>query len=125
MSFVDELKRRNVFRVALVYVATGWLLIQLADILFQTFRSPEWVMQSFTALIALGFPFAVILAWAFELTPDGIKRDSEVTQRSADLRHGRRDWLLIGIIVVAVGYRNTESWPRKRGHGFLPCPHLS
>jgi TolB-like protein len=104
MSFVDELKRRNVFRVALVYVATGWLLIQLADILFQTFRSPEWVMQSFTALIALGFPFAVILAWAFELTPDGIKRDSEVTQRSADLRHGRRDWLLIGIIVAAVGF---------------------
>jgi len=104
MSFVDELKRRNVFRVALVYVATGWLLMQLADILFQTFRSPEWVMQSFTALIALGFPFAVILAWAFELTPDGIKRDSEVAHRSADLRRGQRDWLLIGIIVAAVGF---------------------
>jgi TolB-like protein len=104
MSLITELKRRNVFRVAAVYIATGWLLVQLGDILFETFHSPEWVMQSFTALIALGFPFAVILAWAFELTPEGVKRDSEVTERSADLRHGQRDWLLIGIIVVAVGF---------------------
>ncbi len=104
MSLIAELRRRSVFRVAAVYAAIGWLLIQIADILFETFQSPGWVMQTFTAMIALGFPLAVILAWAFELTPEGIKRDSEVSERNADLRRGRRDWLLITIIVAAVGF---------------------
>ena len=104
MSLIAELKRRNVFRVAAVYIAIGWLLIQLADILFDVFNSPEWVMQSFTALVALGFPFVCVLAWAFELTPEGIKRDGGLADDNAQHRQGQPDWMLIGIIVLAVGF---------------------
>ncbi len=73
MSFIDELKRRNVFRVGIAYVIVAWLLLQVADVVLPTFRTPEWVMQAFTFLLILGFPLALIFAWAFELTPEGLK----------------------------------------------------
>ncbi len=77
-DFFAELKRRNVYKVAVAYGVIAWLLIQAGSILFPTFEAPGWVMKVFVAAIAAGFPIALILAWAFELTPEGIKRTEEV-----------------------------------------------
>src|SRR5437868_4855776 len=73
-NFFAELKRRNVYKVAVAYAVVAWLLIQAASILFPTFEAPGWVMKVFVAVVAAGFPIALILAWAFELTPEGLKR---------------------------------------------------
>jgi TolB-like protein len=102
-NFFGELKRRNVYKVAIAYAVVAWLLIQLASILFPTFDAPSWVMKVFVAMIALGFPVALILAWAFELTPEGIKRVEDV-----DLaRHPSRGraWIYIAMVsaVVSIG----------------------
>ncbi len=78
MSLIAELKRRNVFRVGAAYVIVAWILIEVASVILPTFKTPEWVMQAFTTLVILGFPLAVILAWAFEMTPEGIKRETAV-----------------------------------------------
>ena len=101
-----ELKRRNVFRVGAAYGIVGWLLVEIASVLLPTFEAPDWVMKAFSSLVLLGFPLAVILAWAFELTPEGIKRDTAVN-RTESIRHrtGRRlDFILIGLLSVAVVY---------------------
>ena len=71
----EDLKRRNVFRVGVAYAIVGWLLVEVASVVLPTFEAPEWVMQVFTFLIVLGLPIALVLAWAFELTPGGITRD--------------------------------------------------
>ena len=76
--FFDELKRRNVVRVGIAYVVVGWLVFQVGEVLFPTFGAPEWIFKSLILLIALGFPFALLFAWAFELTPEGIKKTEEV-----------------------------------------------
>jgi TolB-like protein len=78
MSFIIELKRRNVFKVSTAYVVLSWILIQVADIVLPTFGTPEWVGKTITLILILGFPIAVILAWAFELTPKGIKKTRNV-----------------------------------------------
>ncbi len=77
-NFFAELKRRNVYKVALAYAVVAWLLIQAASILLPTFEAPQWVMKVFVTAIAFGFPIALIFAWAFELTPEGIKRTEQV-----------------------------------------------
>lgn len=73
-SIFAELKRRNVFKVGIAYAIVAWLLIQIAAILFPTFNAPAWVMRVFTAIVILGFPLTLIITWAFELTPEGVKR---------------------------------------------------
>jgi serine/threonine-protein kinase len=85
-SFFAELKRRNVYKVAVVYAVTAWLLIQASSILLPTFEAPAWVMKVVVLVVLLGFPIAVILAWAFELTPEGIKQTEDadlLTARAA------------------------------------------
>ena len=74
MSFFDELKRRNVFKVGIAYAVTSWLLIQVTDILFESIGTPPWVMQAMFVVLAAGFIIALILAWAFEMTPSGVKK---------------------------------------------------
>jgi hypothetical protein len=78
MSLFAEARRRNVFRVAVAYAIVAWLLIEVASVLLPTFDAPDWVMKAFSSLVILGFPLALIFAWAFELTPEGIKRESAV-----------------------------------------------
>ncbi|MDH4031269.1 MAG: tetratricopeptide repeat protein [Chromatiales bacterium] len=75
LHFFQELKRRHVIRVAAIYVAVGWVLAEVAGFAADTFGAPDWVVQMFTILILLGFPLVLIGAWAFEITPDGLKRD--------------------------------------------------
>ena len=79
MDFLSELKRRNVYKVAVTYVVVSWLLIQAASILFPTFDAPAWLMKAFVALLALGFLLALIIAWAFEMTPGGMRRTAELS----------------------------------------------
>ncbi len=78
MSLIAELKRRNVFRVGVAYAIVAWLLVEVASVVLPTFGAPEWVMKVVTFLVLLGFPLELILAWAFELTPEGIKQESAV-----------------------------------------------
>jgi hypothetical protein len=78
MSLIAELKRRNVFRVGVAYGIVAWLLVEVASVVLPTFEAPEWVMQVFTFLVILGFPLALVIAWAFKLTPEGIKRETAV-----------------------------------------------
>src|ERR1044071_6688608 len=73
-TFFTELKRRNVYKVAVAYAVVGWLLVQAASILFPTFEAPSWVMKVFVAIVAIGFPIALDIAWAFESSPKGIDR---------------------------------------------------
>jgi serine/threonine-protein kinase len=77
-NFFAELKRRNVYKVAITYAVVAWLLIQAASILFPTFEAPTWVMKVFVVLLALGFALVVFISWAFEATPEGLKRTEDV-----------------------------------------------
>jgi TolB-like protein len=100
-QFFTELKRRNVYRVAAAYAVVAWLLIQLASILFPTFEAPAWVMKVFVAVVAAGFPLALIFAWAFELTPEGLKRTEEVApNESITQRTGRKLTVIVSIIAA-------------------------
>lgn len=103
-SFFAELKRRNVYKVAIAYAVIAWLLIQAASILFPTFEAPAWVMKVVVSVIFLGFPVALVLAWAFELTPEGIKRTHEVDPGSSIThRTGRKlDFLIIAVLLVVI-----------------------
>ena len=100
-NFFAELKRRNVYKVAVAYALVAWLLIQAASILFPTFDAPPWVMKVFVAVLVLGFPIALVFSWAFEITPEGIKREEDVPPNESITHHTGRK--IVGItIVVAV-----------------------
>src|SRR5207248_7253317 len=106
-NFFAELKRRNVYKVAVAYVVVAWLLFQAASILLPTFEAPTWVMKAFTVFLALGFIFAVAISWAFEMTPQGMKRTTDV---SADEIRSMPYWsrkkfagFIIGVAVIAAG----------------------
>lgn len=100
-GFFRELKRRNVYRVAIAYAVVSWLLIQAASILFPTFEAPAWVMKVFVVVIVLGFPITLILSWAFEITPEGIKREEDVAPNESITAHTGRK-LVAATVVLAV-----------------------
>ncbi len=104
MSFFSELKRRNVFRVGIGYAVAGWVLLQVVDLVLENIVAPDWVMKVFMLAVAIGFPIAVIIAWAFEMTPEGIKRESEVDRsQSVTQSTGRKlDRIIIGFLALAV-----------------------
>jgi TolB-like protein/Tfp pilus assembly protein PilF len=103
-GFFAELRRRNVYKVAVAYAIVGWLLVQGASIVFPTFDAPPWVMKVLIAVVVLGFPAALILAWAFEITPEGIKRAQDVApDESITRRTGRKlDLLIIAVLLLVV-----------------------
>src|SRR5262245_65715744 len=82
-NFFGELKRRNVYKVAVAYAVVGWLVIQVSSTVLPTFHAPEWVVQTLMVLVAIGFPIALVIAWAFELTPEGIKRTEDEIGRAS------------------------------------------
>ncbi len=105
-NLFNELKRRNVVRVGVAYIVLGWVALQVGDILFDMFETPAWVGKTIAALLLLGFPFACLFAWAFEMTPEGVKKTAEV-DRSMSITHstGRKlDFVIIGALVIALGY---------------------
>ena len=99
-SFFAELKRRNVYKVAVAYAVVGWLLMQVATQIFPFFDIPNWAVRLVVLLIIAGFPIALIIAWAFELTPEGLKLTEAGEQRSA-ARRGRV-WIYVVIIAAAI-----------------------
>jgi TolB-like protein/Tfp pilus assembly protein PilF len=139
MSLIAELKRRNVFRVGAAYAIVAWLLVEVASVVLPTFKTPEWVMQTFTFLLILGFPIALIFAWAFELTPEGIKREIAVDPaESIKQQAGRKlDFAIIGLLAVAVVYFavdkfvleqaevTAESVAREKSIAVLPFVNMS
>jgi hypothetical protein len=78
LSLFEELKRRNVFKVGTAYLVISWLVAQILQLVFESFGSPDWVMKSVLVIMATGFPFALLFSWAFEMTPEGLKREHEV-----------------------------------------------
>jgi TolB-like protein/Flp pilus assembly protein TadD len=99
-NFFAELKRRNVYKVAVAYAAVGWLIIQIATSTFPVLQIPVWAMRLVVVLVLLGFPLALILAWAFELTPEGIKRTH--TGEASSVRPLRwRGWLVLVLVAGA------------------------
>ncbi|HMH04522.1 MAG TPA: hypothetical protein VK556_10020 [Candidatus Udaeobacter sp.] len=105
MNFFAELKRRNVYKVAVAYAVVAWLLIQAASIFLPAFDVPPWVMKIFIIVIIFGFPVALIFSWAFEITPEGIKLESEIEpNKSIKRRTGRKIVAMtIALAVVAAG----------------------
>ena len=99
MSFIEELKRRNVFRIAVAYLVSAWVALQLADIVLESIEAPNWVIQAFMLAIGLGFPLALVFAWAFEMTPEGIKKEKDV-DRSQSITHQTGQKLNRGINVA-------------------------
>ena len=78
MSIFNELKRRKVFKVGIAYVLIAWLVAQVLQLVFESFGTPDWAIKTVLVLLAVGFPFALFFAWAYEITPEGLKRDQEV-----------------------------------------------
>ncbi len=106
MSLFRELKRRNVIRVAIAYAVAAWLLIEITATTFPVLKLPDWSVTLVTVFVLIGFPLALIFAWAFELTPEGLKKERDV-DRSESITHitGRKlDFVIIGVLVIAVGF---------------------
>ena len=99
-----ELKRRNVVKVAVAYAIVAWLLVEVTSTVLPTFDAPQWVLQTITFIIILGFPLALIFAWAFELTPEGLKKTEDVDpEHSITHKTGQKlNYMIIGVLVVAL-----------------------
>ena len=106
MHLFKELQRRNVFRVSIGYIVSCWLLIQVADIVLETIDAPDWVMKTLMLLLALGFPIVAFFSWAYEVTPEGIKREAEVdrTQSTTHVTGRKLDRAIVFVLVLALGY---------------------
>ena len=105
-SFFTELRRRNVFRVAVLYGIVAWLILQVSDVAIPALRLPEWTLSMVLYLLAIGFPVALIVAWAFELTPEGLKRTREVDPDVSitPVTGQKINHLIIAVLAVAVAY---------------------
>ncbi|MCJ7557377.1 MAG: hypothetical protein MUP90_10765 [Gammaproteobacteria bacterium] len=106
MSLFQELKRRNVFRVGIAYLITAWLVLQVSDVVLGNIVAPDWVFKTILLICALGAPVVLMFAWAFEMTPEGLKREKDV-DRSQSVTHvtGRKlDHTIIFVLVLALGY---------------------
>src|SRR5882724_13509248 len=103
-SLFSELKRRNVYKVALVYALVSWLLIEVAWIALPMFDAPEWMLSTLIVFLALGFILAVIISWAFEMTPEGMKRTADITPGEVLPYWSKRKFtaFIIGMTTIAV-----------------------
>lgn len=111
MSFFAELRRRNVFRVGIAYALMGWVVLQFADFALDLIDAPNWVIQSLTIIVAIGLPFVLFFSWAYEMTPEGLKRDADVDRSRPEAGRAARklDRFIIILLVVALGYFFWES----------------
>ena len=120
MTFLSELKRRNVLRMAVLYVVAAWLIMQVAEVLIALATLPEWIGPMVLAVLAVGFPIAVILSWFYELTPEGIAVETGETAESIVWVSGRRtDFVIIAMLTAAVLMFAWDKWWKS------PPPELS
>ncbi len=110
-GFFKELKRRNVVRAGIAYILLAWLALQIAEVFLPVLGAPDWVFNTLLFLVALGFPFMLIFSWAFEITPEGVRKTRDVDlDESITVSTGRKiDFVIIGALVVALGYFVWES----------------
>src|SRR5438094_6905369 len=101
-NFFAELKRRNVYKVAVAYAIVGWVLVQIATQVFPFLEIPNWVIRLVIALIAIGFPIALVIAWAFEATPEGIKRTEVADAMPTITSHKKHAWIFVVIVGAAL-----------------------
>src|SRR5881227_1956426 len=136
-NFFGELKRRNVYKVAVAYAVVGWVIAQIAAQIFPFLEIPNWVVRLIIVLIAIGFPIALVIAWAFEITPQGIERTEVADTMPAAAGQTKRAWIYVAIVgaVLSVGlfflgrygFRNaarTSELPAK-SIAVLPFDNLS
>ena len=115
MSLFNELKRRNVFKVAIAYIIVAWLLLQVSDTLVPALHLPNWFLSGVAFLLILGFPVSIIFAWAFELTPEGLKREREI-ERAESITGvtGRKlEFIIIGSLVLALAFFAYDKFVRS------------
>lgn len=113
MSFLTELKRRNVYRVAALYIVVGWIALQVVDLFMSFMPLPEWTSRLVFVLLAAGFPVALVLAWAIELTPEGIKLEKPGVD--APVERKRSDLLLYGAVAAVVVVGAWSAWSELGG----------
>ncbi|MBW2694237.1 MAG: winged helix-turn-helix domain-containing protein, partial [Deltaproteobacteria bacterium] len=115
MPLIAELKRRNVFRVGAAYAIVAWLLVEMASVVLPALHLPEWTLTLLVVLVVAGFPLALILAWAFELTPEGIKRETAVdpAESITHLTGRKLDFAIIGLLALAVVYFAVDKFVLK------------
>ena len=111
-----ELKRRNVYKVAIAYAVVAGLLVQTATQVFPFFKTPNWAVRLVVLLFIIGFPVALILAWGFELTPQGLKRAENVDRQSVPAPGAKRTWLYL---VIASGIRSLPDCAQLRRRRFI------
>jgi TolB-like protein/Flp pilus assembly protein TadD len=111
MSFFNELKRRNVFKVAAAYIIVGWLIMQAGEVMAPALRLPDWINSALAFFLILGFPLAMFFAWAYEMTPEGLKKEKDVDRSQSISQHTGRNlnFTIIGLLVVALVYFVWES----------------
>src|SRR6266496_4359977 len=99
--FISELGRRNVYKVAVAYAVVGWLLVQVTTQVFPIFEIPNWALRLIVLAIIIGFPIALVIAWAFELTPEGIKHTEDVDLSNKRISKNRT-WIYVALIGAAL-----------------------
>jgi TolB-like protein/Tfp pilus assembly protein PilF len=117
VSFFSELRRRNVFKVGAAYAIVSWLLVQVADTFFPALRLPEWTVSLVAGLVILGFPLALLLSWAYELTPGGMERTGQTAVAEGRTRlSGRKlDRVIMALLVLVVAFMAIDSYVLQRG----------
>jgi serine/threonine-protein kinase len=122
-KFIEEVKRRNVFKVAVVYIIAGWLTMQVVDVMFPALNIPDWFTSAIAALVLIGFPFAVIFAWAFELTPEGIRREKDVDRsQSITPQTGKKlNHTIIVILSIALSFMLVDKFLLQDREGGEPA----
>ena len=122
MSLFQELKRRNVFKVAIAYIVVSWLVAQVLQLVFESFGTPDWVMKTVLVLMAMGLLFALFFAWAFELTPEGLKRESEVdrSQSIAPQTGKKLNYTIFFVMALAIAYFAYDNFMLRQSPGPLP-----
>ena len=106
MSFFEELKRRNVIRVGIAYVVVAWLIMQFADVVLNNIEAPGWVFQAIMLVLAIGLPLVLVFAWAFEMTPEGLKKEKDVdrTQSIAPQTGRKLNNTILVLMALAIVY---------------------
>jgi ketosteroid isomerase-like protein len=119
-SLFAELRRRNVFRVALTYAVVAWLLIQVASVFLPMLDAPEWIITAFVVLLGLGFAVALFISWAYEMTPEGLKRTEDLSPDEVIPYWSRRKFarFIIGVAVIAFGLSAYQLLVPKRAASF-------
>lgn len=130
-SLLSELRNRNVYRVGALYLVVGWLVLQVVDVLMSVLQLPAWTGKLVVTLLAIGFPIALVLAWAFELTPEGIRREqpTHASDRLAAPRRKTIDYVIAGFLLLAVAWfawqhdwRGTRSSPSSDVRALVVLP---